>query len=174
VKIELFIQRLLNLVEQLPPIIGNEAVNFYKDNFRLQGWQGQTFQPWPKRKRETRLTLGKPILIQSGALERSIQVKQVSPQRVVVGTSSTIPYARIHNEGGTIIQAPRSETFVRPRYQRGRKKGKFQPGKLPGRGFTYGQRVIHIPKRQFMGDSPVLRRRIQQAITQEIKKITQT
>ncbi|SFV32297.1 phage virion morphogenesis protein [Thermoflavifilum thermophilum] len=169
-KTDAFINRVLGLIRQLPPIIGNEAVNFFKTNFRLQGWQGQTFEPWPKRKRETKRSLGKPILIQTGALERSIQVKQVSQNAVVVGTSSAIPYARIHNEGGTIVQAPRSETFIRNRYKRGVKKGKFQPGKIPGRGFTYGQRIIHIPRRQFMGDSPVLRAEIQKRIIQEVKQ----
>ena len=36
-------------IKELPPIIGEEAVNFFIDNFDQQGWQGDSFEPWQKR-----------------------------------------------------------------------------------------------------------------------------
>lgn len=43
---------------------------------------------------------GWPILHNSGNLERSITVREKSPERVVIGTD--LPYAEVHNEGGYI------------------------------------------------------------------------
>lgn len=164
------IEKVVATVKILPPLIGNEAVNFFKDNFRKQGWQGETFKPWLKRRHETKKTNGRPILIQSGALERSIQVKSNSENSTTVGTDGNIPYARIHNEGGQIKQAARSETFVRGRLKKGPHKGRFKKGTTSGKGFTFKERTINMPQRQFMGDSPVLRDRIKKLCIDEFTK----
>lgn len=171
--IENTVQKLKELVAIYPKLIGNEAVNFFKSNFDKEGWQGETFEKWPSRKRETRLSTGKPILFSSGTLKRSIQVKSTSESEVVVGTAGQIPYARIHNEGGQITQAARSETFVRNRFKKAPKRGQFRRGVKPGKGFTFRDRTINIPKRQFMGDSPVLRARLKEMAINEIKKAIQ-
>ncbi|MCH5690024.1 hypothetical protein LWM68_40865 [Niabella sp. W65] len=96
-------------------------------------------------------------------MRRSIQV-------VPIGNgygfgSLGVPYASIHNQGGQISQAARSETFVRNRYKRGA-KGKMFGGMghlkryYQGRGQSYKARVINMPKRQFIGASPALRREL--------------
>ena len=167
------IARITETVRTLSPKIGNEAVNFFKDNFRKQGWQGATFQPWPKRKHETKKSKGRPILIQSGAMERGIQVKEATEESTTVGTDGNIPYSRIHNEGGQIVQAARSETFVRNRLKKGARKGRFASGVTTGQGFTFKERIINIPQRQYMGDSPVLRDRIEKIAIEELKKAIQ-
>lgn len=163
-------KQLDSFVSTVPTLVGNEAVNFFKDNFTKQGFQGQSFSPWPARKKETKKSLGKPILIQSGDLERSIQVKNKDANSVVVGTAGQIPYAQIHNEGGIIHQAARSETFVRNRYKKGINTGKFKKGVKAGKGLTFKERDIVIPKRQYMGDSPILRERINKTLLDEFKK----
>ncbi|ULT44117.1 hypothetical protein KRR40_12575 [Niabella defluvii] len=86
-------------------------------------------------------------------MRRSIQV-------VPIGNgygfgSLGVPYASIHNQGGQISQAARSETFVRNRYKRGA-KGKMFGGMghlkkvLPGAGSIlqspcnqYAQKAIY-------------------------------
>lgn len=171
---EEIISKLKQLIEIYPRLVGNTAVNFFRSNFDKQGWQGEHFEKWQPRKRENRRSLGKPILTDTGALKRSISVKSTTPIEVVVGTGGEIPYARIHNEGGTIKQAPRSDNFVRNRVKKGRGKGRFKRGTKPGQGFSFGERTITMPKRQFMGDSPVLRQQIKDMAIKEIKKALQS
>lgn len=171
--IENIIQKLKEFVASYPTLVGNEAINFYKSNFDKEGWQGESFEKWPARERETRLSTGKPILVSTGTLKRSIQIKSTTKDEVVVGTAGQVPYARIHNEGGQITQAARSETFVRNRYKKKPMKAKFRKGTSPGKGFTFGERTINIPKRQFMGDSPVLREQLKKVAIAEIKKALQ-
>ena len=97
-------------------------------------------------------------LIRTGRLRASISSK-VMGNKLIVGTS--IPYARIHQYGGTISQGARSELFGRKRYIRGSRRGKFKRGKtligprhvgfgFGSRGITFGARLINIPARPFL------------------------
>lgn len=156
--------KLDNALAGLPLVLANAAVNWTLENFKRQGWENGR-QPWPKRKRETAKTRGKPILVQSGRLRRAVQVVPMGGGQMGFGVLG-VPYARIHNEGGQISQAARSETFVRNRYKRGPKAKMFKKGVTPGRGQTYKARVIGIPQRKFIGTSPALRQQlIQEART---------
>lgn len=164
----------------LPQVLANYAVNWTLDNFASQGWENGR-QPWAKRKRETRKTRGRSLLIASGALRRSIQVIDVDSsltgdRLIATFGSRGIAYARIHNEGGTITQAARSNNYTLGRYTRGKKKGAFKKGKLkptgPGAGgrFSFKERNINIPRRQFIGASPILRQLLIQEGQQYIKR----
>lgn len=173
-KIEKLFANLRKQVSTLPKVVGNSTVNFALDNFRKEGFQGETFQPWQKRKKKAKGAAQRKILIQSGRLRRSVRITSVTPHSVWVG--SDVPYARIHNEGGTINRAARSETFVRNRYKRGKKakafggKGLYKKGTTAGRGQTYKAYSIQMPRRQFLGDSPVLRRMIHADAVAHLKK----
>lgn len=160
----------------LPQVLANYAVNWTLDNFGSQGWENGR-QPWAKRKRETRKTRGRSLLVASGALRRSIQVidvdRSMTGERLIATFGSRgIAYARIHNEGGTITQAARSNNYVQSRFKRGAKKGMFKKGKLAPTGsgaggrLSFQERNITIPKRQFIGASPILR----QLLIQEAKQ----
>jgi phage gpG-like protein len=151
----------------LPPVIGAEAVNWSQERFVQQNWIGSTEQPWQPRI-YNRKGKGRAILIQSGRLWRSIRIISTEEMRVTIGTD--VPYAAIHNYGGQIHQAARSETFTRNRKVRGINKGQFKRGTSPGRGFTLGERVINMPQRQFIGSSPDLIRRLNEAAQRHISK----
>lgn len=157
---------LAECIRQLPPILGNEVVNFAHSNFDTQSFEGKA---WQKRKNPTKW--GKPddegraLLIKTGRLRRSIRVSQIIQDRVIItaGGADT-PYARAHNEGfkGTITQN------IRPFIRRGKKLQSH-----PVRGFT---RTFYqnIPKRQFIGrakDSPQLTARLQKVVRNEFIKI---
>jgi phage gpG-like protein len=157
-----------DLIPQLPQILGNEAVNFFLDNFKMQGWQGDSgLMPWEKRKKIDKKNPGRPILVKSGELRRSVRITAISTNAVHIGTDK--PYGRIHNEGGQIHQAPRSETFTRNRFVSGKNQGKFRKGTQKGKGFSFKARVINMPKRQFIGNSKALNDKLRRAIIEEIK-----
>jgi len=143
---------------RLPLIIGNEAVNFTLDNFRMQGFMGNTFQRWVSRKQGWKKDRrsNRALLIDKGRLRRSIRITSLSAAHVAIGTD--VKYARAHNEGLRlgIIQTVKGFT---------RRNG----SSVTGHTRRINQR---IPKRQFMGDSPYLRARLKRvAIAEYMKEI---
>jgi len=160
--------KLRRVMPTLPILAGNEVVNFAKDRFRFSNWRGNSIKPWKKRASKHKKDKGRAILVQSGRLKRSIRVTQRSSTMVAVG--SDVPYAKIHNEGGTIHQAARSDTFKRNRYQKGTNKGLFKRGTTAGQGFTFKKRTINMPQRQILGSSPWLTKKIGLVLTKTIMK----
>src|SRR5579875_896124 len=116
-------------------MVVRETLRFVDDNFRLQGWQGVTFRPWQPNKKGTR------ILVKSGALRRGMNYQV---QGDTVRFYNNIVYADIHNRGGVVSRAPRSETFVRNRYEKGKRKGLFRKGATAGQGFEFKAYTIQM------------------------------
>lgn len=132
------VQSLQDLFRRLPNWIGTEAVNFYKDSFTRQAFIDHNVEKWAKRKNDKPSKRGsRAILVQSGALRRSLRFK-VSGNRILVFTN--IPYAQIHNEGGDV-------TGVRSvgSYQRKKPKGGKTTVKAHTRTVNY-----KMPQRKFM------------------------
>jgi phage gpG-like protein len=146
--------RLQAAVKSLPTIIGNEAVNFSLDRFKQSNWIDNTTEPWAPRKKETKKSLGKAILINRARLRNSIRIIKKTDNMVSIGTD--VPYARIHNYGGIIQRHARSETFQRNRFKRGSSKGRFKKGTTAGKGFTFKAGTARMPRRQFLGRSQFL------------------
>jgi phage gpG-like protein len=148
----------------LPKVVGNEAVQWSQERFLQQNWIGESTEPWQARQKETRKTAGRKLLIQTSRLFRSIRIVEQNANTVVIGTD--VPYAAIHNYGGVIRQSARSETFARDRILRGKNKGRFKKMKVSAfragssHGFSFGARVIIMPQRQFIGNSPALKSRL--------------
>lgn len=141
---------------RLPVLVGNVAVNFVLDNFRRQGFLGNTFQRWATRKegwKKDRRT-GRSILVGTGRLRRSIRMTYVGVDSVSIGTD--VPYAKAHNEGLQlgVIQTVKSFT---------RKSGSVVS--------QHTRRIDQrLPKRQFIGDSPYLRAKIAREVTAAFMK----
>lgn len=166
-KINLWFDRFDQKFAGFAGVIAETAVEFYRERFEQQNWEGQPWQPlnpaYAKRKKRG----SGRILTATGILAGSIWPSEVSVSRVKISAGgSKAPYAKIHNEGGTIQKAARSETFVRNRYNRGPKSkafggmGLYNKGTTAGRGLTFKAHSITMPKRQFMGPSPTLNSRI--------------
>ena len=128
-----------------PVIAGKEAVSFFKKSFQNEAW-GRT--KWKEvKRRESEKTKGaartrKILTGATGDLGRSIEVKEITPGKVVIWTNpsafgSKEPYGRVHNEG---LKAGR------------------------GAGFT-------MPKRQFMGSDPELNKIIIEKLETKLKEI---
>jgi phage gpG-like protein len=142
------------LLTRLPRLIGTEAVNFSKKRFREQAFVDTGTEPWKKRKPGANRNRGRNILADSGKLKNSIRITKVGKDFVTIG--SKIPYAQIHNEGGT-INIPVTDKM--------RKWGwamfaKTNQSKFKGLALTKKTSLrVRIPKRQFMGNSFFLRKK---------------
>lgn len=106
-------ERVKNNIEQmkreLPEILANDALRYFNDSFKKQGWEGQ---PWkiPQRKiagtkawkypikgaaaRRTRATL-----VQSGDLRRTVATSLRVKTFNLIRFEVRLPYAERHNEG---------------------------------------------------------------------------
>jgi phage gpG-like protein len=80
-------------------LIGNEAKNFFVSSWRKQGFENQTIDHWKPRKKETKRSIGRAILVKSGDLRRSIVREPVNKSQLSVKISTDLDYAKVHNEG---------------------------------------------------------------------------
>ena len=138
---------------------GVVAVNFSKERFVRKDWlDGSSRQSWEKRKKVDRGSL----MVRSGRLKRSIRKLSEGDYFVYVGTD--VPYAQIHNEGGNINKTITVRTHSRTR------KGRTETVKSHRRKMK-----MTMPKRQFLGDSNALAKRIERfanvEINNEIQKL---
>ena len=128
------------------------AVNFSKERFVKKDWlNGTSRQNWDKRKKADRGSL----MVRSGRLKRSIRKMSEGDYFVYVGTD--VPYAQIHNEGGDINKTVTVRTHSRTR------KGRTETVKSHRRKMN-----IKMPKRQFLGDSNALAKRLERFANVEI------
>jgi len=157
-------RKIIAMKEDLPVVLANQAQNYFVKSWRDQGWEGQTWET-PQRKIEgtwsyksaTKAARTRATLVQSGALRRavgnSIRSKRFDNIKLVVA----IPYAAIHNDGGTINKGARDSVV------HFNKKGKFAKAKYNNdyshsANVTIGAHDITMPARTFMKDSATLRR----------------
>jgi phage gpG-like protein len=132
----------------LPRMVGVEAVNFFTENFQNEGFTDETFEPWKEVKRREnpkrpdRANASLKILTQSGNLGKSIEYT-AEPGQVTItsdtkGTGSELDYAAAHNEGTTTA----------------------------GRNHN-----VTIPKRQFIGKSATLDKKVMEIMKEGADKI---
>ena len=146
------LKKLAKVRERLPQRAAVVAVNFSKERFVRKNWVDTSPQAWPQRKRKDRGSL----MIRSGRLKRSIRKLMVTMDFILIGTD--VPYAQIHNEGGSIKKTVPVRQHER-KSSRGRAKVKAHSRNVN----------LKMPKRQFIGNSAILRRRIERLIERDIK-----
>lgn len=175
--------------------IGNTAKVFFVDNFRKQGFDDKSVQKWKKRKLSERkgrgstksaaelgtvrsVKAGRAILVKTGDLRRSIIRNPANRAALSVKISTDLPYAKIHNQGGNVVQ------YVKPHrrfvnqgdkigtgvYNVKSRREKQQAIKIKQdvKGFS---RKLKMPKRQFMGDSYNLNEKIKKVIIKRLDKV---
>lgn len=181
---------------RMPVIAGRMAKDHFQDNFRKGGYVDGGLHPWKNSKRQesggTRASDNYgPLLSSRNHLFSSIKYVP-GDYRVVV--SNELRYAPIHNWGGTIntTVTPQMRRFAWAMYykasgkrkkgstskKKGKNSGKTRQADNPRAAFwrnlaltKKSQLSIHIPQRQFIGDSKELRRDINQRTEDEIRKI---
>ncbi|GGG33321.1 hypothetical protein GCM10011378_07210 [Hymenobacter glacieicola] len=157
--------QLNDFMKELPQLAGAEVVDSIQDNFRTESFFGTPWAPRVVQKGND----GKAILVQSGRLRRSFQVKTLG---LVITIFTDVPYAQIHNEGGTIQGTAEVEAYTRHQYEMnevstpGAKKEKWKKEKVGTSQVRAHTRQINleIPQRQFMGEHPKLDLRIKALI----------
>lgn len=154
---------------KLPNEIAAIAVNFSKERFHDQSWLDETKERWKPRKKPRKggQKRSQTLLVDTGRLKKSIRKISANANQIVIGTD--VPYASIHNYGGTItgtfkvrahtVKAYRRRAHTRVRSGR-TEKIKAQTIKTHVVAAHLRKVNTRIPQRQFLGDSYTLRRRI--------------
>lgn len=138
-------------------VIAETATEFYKQRFTTKEWEGLS---WKAAKNPPQRG---SLMVRSGALVSTIRPARVTPSEATIRAGSPrVPYARIHNEGGTIEQkpTPKQRRFF---WAKVHAEGETADGNGLGRwGRTAVAKQLHItiPQRKFIGKSIALNRRI--------------
>ncbi len=147
----------------LPEEVSEKARAFFLQSFIKEGFTDISFIAWPKRKD----ALTHKLLSQSLQLKNSVKIEQATMQKIVVSAGDGIPYAEIHNSGGTI------KVTVTPKMKKYfwflfKKTGITQ---YKWMALTKKEQLsIHIPQRQFIGDSYTLDKKIDKLFIARIIK----
>lgn len=159
-----------------------EAKEEFDMNFKREAFFNEK---WKRRKGDTDETRG--LLVQSGTLRRSIRSQIIEGGKGVEITSS-VPYAKIHNEGGSITVTRRMKGYFWIKYRQavGRitrtKAGKARNGRKNrqiSRDAEFykamalkktGSRIM-IPRRQFIGRHPDLEKLLDEIAMENLKKV---
>lgn len=173
--------------DRLPRKVGITAVNHFRQNFRDEGFRDGGLKPWKKTLRQqgggTDAKYG-ALTSRRNHLMNSLQYR-AAPGQVTI--ENPVPYAAIHNEGGTLNTHPRVTAKMRKfawamAYRTAGVRGK---GKLP-KDLPYEAKkwralaltkkstlniTAHIPQRQFMGESKELSEKVNKMVMESIEKI---
>ena len=123
-------------IEDMPYILGNELVNTVKDRFISKEYNGT---PWKQS------INNQNTLIKSGDLRNSIVISKAEKDEIIIEFREV--YANIHNEGGDILVTEKMKKYFWAMYYK--KKDEY----WKGLALKPVGSVIHIPKRQLVGDS---------------------
>lgn len=150
-----------SFLKDLPTIVATTARNFFEDRFTQKGWiDNAGFERWKPNQAST------PILLKSGNLKDSFDY---STGKDWVEVTNFAPYSSIHNEGGilTVRITPKSRKYFWYMYKK-TEDPKWKWMAISKEEFMQ----ITINKRQFMGHSDFLIRRLDMHYTKALDKLT--
>lgn len=137
------------ILAEAAEIVAETATEYYKETFKKKAFDGNPWSPavCPRKNGS--------LLIDSGALLNSIRPAVVTPERVVISAGNDkVDYAQTHNEGfGGSVSIPAHIRHTK------RKEVKVKAH----------TRRTNIPKRQFLGNSAELNKKIQERIKNYIE-----
>ena len=149
------------IFKNISPKVAQKARAFFLQSFIKQGFTDTSFIPWVKRVD----AFPHKTLQQSLTLKNSLRIAEQSPERVVISAGEKLNYAAIHNEGGTItvrVTEKMRKYFWAMYY-------KTQNSRYKWMALTEKETfTIHIPKRQFIGESYTLDKQLEKLIIEEM------
>lgn len=155
------------LAVTFPQRASADAVRFYRDSFKHQGFTDRTLVKWKKvdGKPEGRVLRGK-----TGLLSLSIRPLKADYKGITITAGGPhVPYAKIHNEGGVIRGTQSVRASTRRAHKATLRSGKRIKRKAADvRAY---RRTVNttIPKRQFIGKSHTLKRILQLTAIKTLK-----
>lgn len=90
-------KKMLKFVQQVPQIIASELKNQIDENFDSESFDNKKWKKVKKELRQKKYQL-KPILFNTGALKRSINIVKATWNEIKI--QSSLEYSAIHNNGG--------------------------------------------------------------------------
>ena len=170
--------------DEIPRKAAVVAKNHFMHNFDESGFVDDGLHAWKKTRRQEAGSPYKPLTSERNHLMNSVDAVPAPGQVTVV---NPVPYARIHNEGGTIHSQPtvtpemRKMAWAKAYSIAGVSKGGKLPKDLPEEArkwralaLTKKEKLnikIKMPRRQFIGDSKELRVKINQIIINKLNEI---
>ena len=170
--------------DEIPRKAAIIAKNHFRQNFRDGGFTDDGLHAWKKTRRQEAGSPYKPLTSERNHLMNSVDAVPAPGQVTVV---NPVPYARIHNEGGTIHTNPtvtpkmRKMAWTKAYSIAGVSKGDKLPKDLPEEArkwralaLTRKEKLnikIKMPRRQFIGDSKELRIKINQIVINKLNEI---
>ncbi|MCC3159503.1 phage virion morphogenesis protein [Hymenobacter sp. 15J16-1T3B] len=170
--------RIDRFLKQAVRPLGQLAVREFVGSFKRQGWVNErgVFLPWKPRRGQGRNRSGvsgrlpfasdapesRAVLVKSGRLRRSIRVTSTTDTSATIGTD--VPYAQLHNQGGTISGSVNVRAHRRRRFESdevsapGSSRAKHVRVHIGDSNVKAHTRTVNttIPQRQFMGFSKAL------------------
>ena len=167
------LERLNRTYKNFPNKAATLAVNFTKERFNAQNWVDNRTEPWKPRKfnKGSKRRRARKILVDKARLLRSVRKVSVTKDSAIIGTD--VPYAKIHNDGGKYRGNVTVKEHTRKRGRRSSRTGRYQTGKIKVSSHTRKMRW-NMPRRQFIGPSAVLDKRIERMMTADINKVLKT
>lgn len=159
---------IMELLEALPTLAGNTAVNLAHDNFNKESWIDRSMERWPDRQLRDS---GRGLLRQSGKLRRSINFEEQGDTVIVY---SDDPKAKAHNEGLEFEPSKKQRGYFWAKAFEARGSAKTFDKDDEEQSMWIAMALakqITIPKRQFMGPSHRLTIRLERHITRSLKQI---
>lgn len=148
------------LANKGPKVVAAVAERHSKDAFRNQGWTDARLVPWVKTKG------GKPgrVLKRTGLLMNSVRIESATLQRIrITAGGPHVPYARIHNEGGTIEGNVTVRAHKRRAHTAHTRRGRSLRKEADVRAHTR-RMLVYMAKRKFLGRSIVMEANMRAAI----------
>ena len=183
-------QKLEQSQRELLVLLPNQAQNYFLSSFKNQGFDGQPWKEvqrredgtkaykYPKSKglqrRTSPILVGAGYKVRGGTLRRAVSNMSRTAQIRTNGFRMIVdlPYAAIHNEGGTINKGASSRTMnFKVNMKTGRTK--FSTAKRANfqQDVNIGAHSINMPKRQYIGQTTELTRMQEELITKTIDRI---
>lgn len=158
------------LATTFPKRASADAVRFYRDSFKNQGFTDRTLVKWKKvnGKPEGRVLRGKTGLLSISVRPLKADYKGIT----IVAGGPHVPYAKIHNEGGTIKGTQSVRAHRRKANTAIMKDGRRVRRKAADVGAFTRTVNTTIPKRQFIGKSQVLKSIMQVTAIKTIQPFT--
>ncbi|MCX8018922.1 MAG: hypothetical protein N2747_00340 [Chitinophagaceae bacterium] len=168
-----------NFFHQILTDVKVKVNELYDQNFTTKSFFGR---PWPSSYHPRGIG---STMYRTGKLARSLRYR-IDGHNIII--SSHLPYANIHNEGGSITVTPQMKRFFWAMYRKTAgntsKNNTPTPGQKKSHALLSQQAAfykamalkkagskIHIKQRQFIGDHPIISQAIAQIFDDNMKDV---